>query len=70
MHGVKLGCLFFFKENEQGNMEMNPLQADSFSMCKIKVIPNKVRMMRLHTIIKYCIFRVNRLIFNSNLQVM
>ena len=32
---------------------------------KTKVIPNKVCIIRLYTI-KYCIFRVNRLIFSRN----
>ena len=41
--------------------------ASSFSMNKIKVISNKVCIMRLYAI-GYYIFRVNRLIFSSNLQ--
>ena len=44
---------------------MNPLPADSFSKYKTKVIPNKVCIIKLYTI-KYCIFRVNRLIFSRN----
>ena len=48
---------------------MYHLPADSFSIYKIKVISNKVCIMRFYTI-KYCIFRVNRLIFGRILQVM
>ena len=47
----------------------NPLPADSFSKYKTKVIPNKVCIIRLYTI-KYCIFRVNRLIFSRNFTSM
>ena len=36
---------------------------------KTKVIPNKVCIIRLYTI-KYCIFRVNRLIFSRNFTSM
>ena len=48
---------------------LNPLPADSFSKYKTKVIPNKVCIIRLYTI-KYCIFRVNRLIFSRNFTSM
>ena len=47
------------------DLYLNPLPADSFSKYKTKVIPNKVCIIRLYTI-KYCIFRVNRLIFSRN----
>ena len=47
----------------------NPLPADSFSKYKTKVIPNKVCIIRPYTI-KYCIFRVNRLIFSRNFTSM
>ena len=60
---------YLLVDNKPGTPPDNQILADLFGEYKTKVIPNKVCIIRLYTI-KYCIFRVNRLIFSRNFTSM